>query len=339
VKAEDPNHRPTISDVAAIAGVSRATVSRVVNGGHWVAPETEAKVEAAIEQTGYSANRHARSLASGRSNSVALVLVESEHSLFADPVFEPILRGVAHNLAEHDLVMGLMLAGADKDRTRLESYITTGHFDGVVLVSPHTSSAGLIQRLAKSHVPTVICGAPMGYGGKISYVSADDRDGARQAVRYLQQRGCQAIATVAGPGDLPGGRDRLDGYRDVVGSAYDAALVVEVARFAREDGRTAAAELLDRGVSFDGLFAASDLLAAGVMDEFERRGVLVPDDVAVVGFDDSPVALETRPPLTTMAQPFDRIAREMIRVLLASIDGDASMTVTLPTTLVRRGSA
>ena len=155
---------------------------------------------------------------------------------------------------------------------------------------------------------------------------------------YLRDAGRTRIAHIAGPQDTPGGTGRLAGYRDELGEAFDERLVA-VGDYSRASGAAAMTELLEGGADFDAVFVANDLMAAGALEVLASAGRRVPQDVAVAGFDDSPVATQTDPPLTTMRQPFERIAHEMVRVLLEMIEGRSPARVALPTELVVRGSA
>ncbi|MFJ7067952.1 LacI family DNA-binding transcriptional regulator [Streptomyces sp. NPDC101115] len=330
----------TIHDVAREAGVSRGTVSRVLNGGHYVSPAAKAAVDAAIRKTGYVVNRHARSLITGKSDSVAFLLTEPQERFFEDPNFNVLLRGCTQALADRDIPLLLMIAGTEDERRRNLRYIEAGHVDGVLLVSSHSGDP-LVDHLNTAGVPVVACGKPLGQTAKIGYVAADDRDGARDMVRHLHGTGRRRIATVTGPLDTPGGVERLAGYRETLaecGLPYDEALVA-TGDYSRAGGEAAARQLLDRAPDLDAVFVASDLMALAVLDTLDRAGRRVPEDVAVGGFDDSPAALSSRPALTTIRQPWDRISAEMVRTLLARIAGEEPATVILPTELVRRDSA
>ncbi|MFI5680594.1 LacI family DNA-binding transcriptional regulator [Streptomyces cellulosae] len=331
---------PTIHDVAREAGVSRGTVSRFLNGGHYVSPAARRSVEAAIRKTGYVVNRHARSLSTGRSDSVAFLLTEPQEKFFEDPNFNVLLRGCTEHLARHDIPLLLMLAATDDDRRRLTRYITSGHVDGVLLVSSHSGDP-VAAELRAAGMPLVACGKPMGLGSKVSYVAADDRDGAREMVRHLLDAGRRRIGMITGPLDTPGGTDRLAGYREVLAEAglpYDPALVAE-GDYRRAGGEEAARRLLSRAPDLDAVFVASDLMAQGVVNALHQLGRSVPDDIAVGGFDDSAAATAVTPALTTMRQPYDRISAEMVRMLLAQIAGEDTAGVILPTELVVRDSA
>ncbi|MGW4231658.1 LacI family DNA-binding transcriptional regulator [Streptomyces sp. NPDC004980] len=330
---------PTIHDVAREAGVSRGTVSRVLNGGHNVSPSALDAVQSAIRRTGYTVNRHARSLITGRSDSVAFLLTEPQERFFEDPNFNVLLRGCTTALAAHDVPLLLMIAGTEAERRRNMRYIA-GHVDGVLLVSSHSGDPVAAQ-LHDAGVPLVACGKPLGQGSKVSYVAADDLGGARDMVRFLYESGRRRIATVAGPLDTPGGVERLAGYRATLaecGLPYDEALVAP-GDYSRAGGEAAASLLLERAPDIDAVFVASDLMARGVLTALEKAGRRVPQDIAVGGFDDSPAALAARPELTTVRQPWDRISSEMVRVLLAQIGGEDPSAVILPTELVRRDSA
>ncbi|OAH12637.1 LacI family DNA-binding transcriptional regulator [Streptomyces jeddahensis] len=331
---------PTIHDVAREAGVSRGTVSRVLNGGHYVSPAAQEAVNAAIRKTGYVVNRHARSLITGRSDSVGFLLTEPQEKFFEDPNFNVLLRGCTQALAAHDIPLLLMIAGTEDERRRISRYITAGHVDGVLLVSSHSGDP-VAAELRDAGVPLVACGKPIGQASKVSYVAADDRDGARDMVRHLLSLGRRRIGMITGPLDTPGGVERLAGYREVLGESgveVDERLIV-TGDYSRAGGEAGAAELLSRVPGLDALFVASDLMAQGALSALQRAGRRVPEDVAVGGFDDSPAATATSPALTTIRQPWDRISAEMVRVLLAQIGGEDPSAVILPTELVKRESA
>ena len=329
--------KPTIRDVAAAAGVSHGTVSRVINGGHWVSPQSRVAVEAAIEATGYTANHAARSLATGRANSVAFLLTEPQHLLFADPTFSLLLRGAAEALAERSMTLVLLVAGTAAERSNVEHFVSAGHVDGVLLISSHESEP-LLDSLIAANVPVVSCGLPLGHQGDIPAVSVDEAGSARAMTRYLREHGHRRIAMIAGPADTPGGRFRLVGFTEEMGADFDPALVAE-GDYGYESGLEAMSAILERTRDFDAVFAASDVMASGAVTALRRAGIRVPEDVAVAGFDDSGLAATHEPPLTTMRQPWDQISSAMVSMLLEVIDGGEPSAITLDTTLVVRESA
>lgn len=328
--------RPTINDVAEQAGVSRGTVSRVLNGGRWVSPDAKAAVDAAIKKTGYRVNPHARSLATNRTGSVAFLLTEDHQQLFEDPNFSALLKGAAAALADSDMSLVLIMAGSAAEQKRAVAYIEAGHVDGVLLVSAH-SGQRLLADIVGSGVPAIACGIPLGYQKRMGYVAADDEEGAREMVAHLRSLGRRRIATIAGPLDTPGGVTRLEGYRAELGEDLDEALVRH-GDYGRASGEAAMRDLLAAEPDVDAVFAANDRMAAGALDALAAAGRRVPEDVAVGGFDDSSIAESTTPALTTMRQPFDRISSEMVRLLLQLIDGQKPAAITLPTELVRRAT-
>ncbi|GHS85419.1 transcriptional regulator [Actinomycetota bacterium] len=334
--APTARRRPTIRDVAAAAGVSRGTVSRVINGGHWVSPEAMAAVTEAIRTTGYSANHHARSLVTGRSNSIAFLLTEPQHLLFEDPNFSVLLRGAAEALARREMPLLLMVAGTPAERRRITEYVTAGHVDGVLLISSHQGNP-TVAELLRHEIPTIACGVPLGYEGRVGYVAADDTAGARVMTEHLLGTGRSRVATITGPMDTPGGTMRLAGYRAALGDRFDETLVAH-GDYTRGSGQAAMRDLLERHPDLDAVFVASDLMAAGALQALRDAGRRVPQDVAVGGFDDSGLAANLDPALTTMRQPFERISAEMVRLLLEVIEGEQPAAVTLPTSLVRRDS-
>ncbi|HEY3523383.1 MAG TPA: LacI family DNA-binding transcriptional regulator, partial [Candidatus Limnocylindrales bacterium] len=323
-----------------VAGVSRATVSRVVNDSPRVSPDVRQAVERAIESLGYIPNRAARSLVTRRSDSVAVVITEPTGRLFSDPFFPRLLRGISAELAARDRQLVLVMPETADDERRAATYLTAGHVDGVLLTSLHGDDA-LPRDLITRGVPVVVGGRPL-HGEAVSYVDVDNRAGARDAVAHLAARGRRTIATIAGPSDMAVGIDRLAGYRDglsAAGLTFDAGLVA-VADFTHEGGARAMRALLAARATIDGLFAASDSMAAGALSELLAVGRRVPEDVAIVGYDDSPIAAATNPPLTSVRQPIEEMGREMAHLLVESIGrGERAIRrVVLATSLVTRAS-
>ena len=331
---------PTLEQVAALAGVSRATVSRVVNGSPKVSPEVRAQVERAVAKLGYVPNRAARSLVTRRADSVALVVSESHARFFSEPFFAGMVRGVSAALAETGVQLLLLIAQDLPDRSRLERYVVGGHVDGVLLASLHGDDP-LPGALERASVPAVLAGRPAGPLPP-SYVDADNRGGAGKAVEHLVRRGRRRIATITGPLDMGVGLDRLEGYREGLAAAGLAADedLVEPGDFTEEGGAAAMARLLARpGPPVDAVFAASDLVAAGALRALRAAGRRVPEDVAVVGFEDSAVARYAQPPLTTVRQPIEEMGRQATRMLLAKIAGETGgMHLILDVDLVVRAS-
>ena len=336
--------RPTLEAVAARAGVSRATVSRVVNGGDGVREPLVERVRRAVEELNYVPNQAARSLVTRRHDAVAVVIAEPETRVFADPFFALQLRGISKELTAHDSQLVLLLTEGRDDYARVGRYLAGGHVDGALAFSLHLDDplAGLIHGAG---VPTVFGGRP-GWGedtrGAV-YVDSDNRGGAREAVRHLVGLGRTRIAHITGPLDQTSAVDRLDGFRDVMVDA-DPRLVVE-SDFTPVGGERAMRELLERCPEVDAVFAANDLMASGALRVLRDQGRRVPDDVAVIGFDDMlPVAEQTDPPLTTIRQDIEEMGRLMARLLLRGLDRRTAeavlpSSVVLPTTLVRRVSA
>lgn len=330
----------TLEEVARLAKVSRATVSRVVNGDRRVAEPSRTAVEAAVKELGYVPNRAARSLVTRRSDSVAVVIPEPTGLLFGDPFFPRLLRGISDALAADGLQLVLLMPQGRDDEHRVARYLAAGHTDGVLLVSLHGADP-LPASLQRQGVPVVVGGRPPSPG--ITYVDVDNRGGAAQAVRHLASGGRRAIATIAGPQDMAPGADRLAGYHDgLLAAGMNAEPSrLEVGDFTLDGGRAAMERLLARDPSVDGVFVASDLMAVGALAALDAAGRSVPGDVALVGFDDSHLAAAARPPLTSVRQPIEEMGREMTRLLVASFRGEdgAPRRVILDTSLVVRESS
>ncbi len=334
-------NRATLEEVAELAGVSRATVSRVINGKPRVSHDTRVAVERAATRLGYVPNRAARSLVTRRNDSIGLVIPEPTAQFFNDPFFPRLVRGVTEGLAEPGVQLVLFMPQSSKQEARLADYLAGGHVDGVLLVSLHGFD-GLPLGLKRQGIPVVLCGRPLA-AADLSYVDADNEHGAVQAVTHLVEQGRQVIATVAGPQDMGAGVDRLEGYRRglrAAGRPVDPELE-EIGDFTFEGGQVGMQALLERRPDIDAVFVTSELMALGTMSALRARGRRVPDDVAVVGFDDSPVGLTANPPLTTIRQPTELLGREMTRLLLQMIStGDQrSQRLILGTELIVRASS
>ena len=339
---ERSDGRPTLEAVAARAGVGRGTVSRVVNGSSQVSARAREAVLSAIDDLGYVPNRAARSLVTRRTDCVALVVAESEDRLFAEPFFAGVVRGVSAEIADTAFQLWLAMIDMSTDRSRLGQHLTTQHVDGAMLLSLHGDDS-LPRQLEDSGLPTVLGGRPAGFTPS-SYVDVDNHAGARLAVDHLVARGRRRIATIAGPQDMQAGVARLEGYR---GALADAGLLdqndglVAYGQFTESSGQTAMQELLSRRGDIDAVFAASDPMAFGAMRAVKRTGRRVPEDIALVGFDGSPAAGNTEPPLTTVHQPAEAMGRHMARLLLARIDGtavDEPRVILVPELVVRDSS-
>ena len=331
----------TLDEVARRAGVSRATVSRVVNGNSQVRRDARTAVERAVEELGYVPNAAARSLVTRRSDSIGVVITEPTVRLFVDPFFPRLLRGVGLELSGRGLQLVLVMPASADDERRAERYLTAGHLDGALLVSLHGDDP-LPARLAAQGIPVVVGGRPP-KGANVSFVDVDNRQGARSAVEHLLSLGRRRIATIGGPLDMSPGIDRMAGYREALeeaGIGRDRALEA-VDDFTMEGGAAATARLLEAAPDFDGLFVASDAMAAGALRVLREAGRRVPDEVGVVGFDDSPIAATTEPPLSSIRQPIEDMGREMVRLLVEQLGRADTVPrrVILATTLVRRRSS
>jgi len=307
--------RPTLEEVARHAGVSRATVSRVVNGSPTVAPHLREVVDRAVTELGYVPNQAARTLMTSRTDTIALVVAEPDTRVFGDPFFSGIVRGVSQELAASGLQLMLMMAQSHDDLVRIEQYLVSRHVDGVLLISEHADDR-LPRALGGAGVPLVIGGRPLEDATPTAYVDNDNVGGARIAAEHLRSSGRSRITTIAGPADMSAGVDRLAGFKQGLGRGFRARHV-EHGDFSQEGGAAAMALLLDRVPDLDAVFVASDLMALGALAELRRRGRRVPEDVAVVGFDDITMAALAEPPLTTLRQQTVDQGRLMVRLYLA----------------------
>ncbi|MFI5622147.1 LacI family DNA-binding transcriptional regulator [Nocardioides sp. NPDC051685] len=331
---------PTLDEVARLAGVSRATASRAINGGSRVSAKAAQAVAEAVQTLGYVPNPAARSLVTRRTDTVAMVVPESDERVFADPFFARTLHVVTQALAQRDLQVVLLIAQPGEEVQRSLRYLRGGHVDGAIVVSHHRNDA-LADHLAAIGLPVAFIGRPLTGADKVFYTDPDNIAGAREVTNILIERGCRRIGTITGPIDMSAGTDRAAGWRaalDAAGLATDAVVEGDFT----EDGGEAACEILLRDhPDIDGLMVASDLMAAGALRALGRAGRRVPDDIAVVGYDDLGIAERTTPPLTTVKNPIGDMAREAVRLLLAQLDGGTTIPrrVVFAPELVRRTSA
>ncbi|MGJ9426417.1 LacI family DNA-binding transcriptional regulator [Nesterenkonia halotolerans] len=328
---------PTLEMVAARAGVSRATVSRVVNETPSVDPELVRTVQKAISELNYIPNRVARSLASRRTNSIAVVVPESTSKVFADPFFASVVEGIALHLRETDYTLNMVIASESRpEKTR--SFLLGGNVDGVLVVSHHIGDHSWTH--LSGAPPMVLAGRPLNGGEESYYVEVDNEQAAFGATSLLLERGRKNVATIGGRQDMPPGIDRLAGWRAAVEGAGLEAELVEIGDFTFESGVSAMHRLLDRDKAIDAVFAANDQMAAGAYTAIEARGLRIPEDIAVVGFDDDSFATSVTPHLTTVHHPIIELGKKMAEVLVTLIEGKPAERVTrMSTSLVMRESA
>jgi DNA-binding LacI/PurR family transcriptional regulator len=331
---------PTLEDVAREAGVSRATVSRVVNGVRNVDPAIRALVRVAIERTGYAPNRAARSLVTRRAGTVALVVsgvgdavAEEEQvafagRVFADPFFGRVVGGVVGYLRPRSMHPVLMFAESEPARREVLDYLREGRADGALVVSTHAADP-LPALLAEARLPAVLFARPAAQV-PLSYVDLAHRDGGRLAAERLVERGRLRVAAISGPLSVTASQERLAGFRDAMARRGRPLVPSAEGGFTVASGAAAMTRLLDEHPDLDGVFAANDLMAQGACEVLRARGRRVPREVAVIGFDDSSVALTCDPTLTTVRQPVERMGAEMARLLDEQVRGE----LTEPTSVV-----
>lgn len=331
--------RPTLEDVAALAGVGRSTVSRVVTGSSSVSGPARQAVEEAVAKLGYVPNAAARTLVTRRTDAIAFIVSDAEIRQAPEAFFGGVLRGIGLETEARGRQLVLALS---QDEQRLGRYLARQVVDGVMLMSFEAGDPRP-WHIRHSGVPMVLAGRPSGWTDDCC-VTVDNHAGAVEATTYLVGAGCRRIAMITGPAEIIDARERYDGYVEALraaGREVDPALVTKGEFNVELSGDRAVRLLLDRDPTIDGLFVANDRMAFGALRALRASGRRVPDDVRVIGFDDDPIALVSDPPLTTMAQPVEELGRRMVTMLLDQIDtGRTDVTpVVLPTTLLRRASA
>ncbi len=329
---------PTLETVAAEAGVSRATVSRVVNLATTVSPAVRASVEASIARLGYVPNRAARSLVTRRTGSVAVVMREPVEFGVADPYLASLVVSAGQSLIGTGTHMVVLMAPADDKDPWFSNFLRSGVADGVLLLSTHDGDP-LPDELVRAGIPLVVAGRLPRRMAGATVVDVDNIAGGRAAAERLLSTGRRHLATIAGPPDMPAAVDRLSGFRSTLAGANRPTDVLAYGEWTLSSGGLATVDLLAREPGIDGLFAANDMMAIGAIRALRAAGRRVPDDVAVIGFDDIDIAADTDPPLTTIRQPAAEMTRTMVDLLLRRVrNEDVPDAVLLPTELVVRAS-
>ena len=329
----------TLEDVAKLAGVHRSTVSRVINDSPNVSPEVRKRVQKVIYSTGYQPNAAARSLASQRSNMIGLVLPRSVSSFFTDPFFQHLTQGVAFGCNNNNFSLSLFLAGNREDEEKILPRISRrGFLDGILIQAGRPDEL-LIERLTKSNIPTVIVGRPFIMDG-LNYIDIDNISASFKGTQHLLNLGYQRIATITGNHDSTATIDRLEGYKKALNAAgreMNPDLIVE-GNFIELDGYMAMKTLFVKKP--DAVFCQSDIMAAGAMRAIQEAGLTVPEDIAVIGFDDIPIARQLEVKLTTIKQPITRFGIKAVELLIDLIENGTkpARRIILDTELVIRDS-
>jgi LacI family transcriptional regulator len=331
-------HMMNLEQIAKLSGVSRSTVSRVINNEPNVSDGTRENVLRIVRLMNYVPNAAARGLAGGRTQVIGLVIPTGIAELFANPFFSLFMQGVSSACNAHGHTVMLWLAEPEYERRQIHQIVHSGSIDGVLVASVLMDDS-LVQSVCDSGRPFVLVGRhPTNLD--VNYVDADNHGGAREAVRHLLRLGRTRIATVTGPQNKIAGMDRLTGYIAALrehGLPFDSNLIVD-GGFSEIGGYLAMRQLLPQQP--DAVFVASDLMALGALRAVREIGLRVPEDMALVGFDDTPLAARTEPPLTVIRQPARQLGRLAAETLIEVIrDPDSSpQHLMLPTELVIRAS-
>ncbi len=312
--------RPTIRDVARIAGTSYATVSRYLNGRSYVSRAAAEAIEAAIHQVGYAPNRSARSLVNRQARAIAYVVREHPDLFFADPNLGRMTIGANAALADAGYQMFIVIVDTPESTGRVAELVRGGVVDGAILVAMHVDDPA-VPAMAESGTPLVTASRPVA-ACQIPSVDTDNTGGTAAITSMLAATGRRRIGEIHGPVEAPVSTLRHTGFVTALGEAFDPGLVVTARGWTAEEGAVAMVELLARAPDIDGVVAASDLLAAGALDVLGSRGRRVPGDVGVVGFDDAAAASRTRPPLSTVRQDAAETGRRMADLIVRQVRGE-----------------
>lgn len=331
--------RPTLVDVARIAGVSRATAARVLAGETKVDVKMAAAVERAAKELGYETNSAARVLRGGRAGAIALIVAFNELDSLTGTFFTSVLKGAGKGLYAGE-VQPVLLPADNDDGDRIPRFLRSGAVDGAIIILQHEITH-LAQALVDSPVPIAWVGRPrVPLAPDAIVIDSDNYGGGRLAARALADAGRRRLGIIAGPADMEPARERIRGWRDELTKlGIDHGPMVH-GEFTLVSGSAAMARLLKRHPDLDGVFASSDLMASGAIRVLQAAGRRVPSDIAVIGFDDVAIATTMDPTLTTVRQPLEDMGRVAAETILAVLQGrDVARQPILTTTLVQRESA
>jgi len=333
------NGNTTIIEIARLSGVSRSTVSRVINDDPNVSSRTRAKVQAVIDDLGYQPSPVARSLIGGRSHVLGLVLPTFYSRLVTDPFFSILAHGISSACNANDYTLMLWLVDPDYEKRTRSNILNNRLIDGIIVAS-NVLDDPLVLSLVDQNTPLVQVGRNS--NPNVSSVDADNVTGARLAAEHLVNIGRKQLATITGPIDRFSGQDRLAGFRQGL-EAHNLNLPEERIAYGdfTEDGGYLQAKKLLSQTQFDGLFAASDVTAFGAIRAIREAGLRVPEDVAVIGFDDLPSCLRHNPPLTTIHQPIHQMGFVAAQTLIDQLESKAAFSpqrIILPVELIQRAS-
>jgi DNA-binding LacI/PurR family transcriptional regulator len=322
-----------MSDVAALAGVSHQTVSRVLNDHPSVRPETRERVQQAIADLGYRRNSAARALVTRRSGTLGVVTTADVHHGPTATLMG--LESAAREVGYYVSVAALDRVDAGTLHTVLEHFLDQA-VEGIVIIAPQVDVASAVAAFA-APVPVVTVTSGEAGSARVVAVGVDQRAGAREATRYLASLGHREVVHLAGPQDWFDAQERLAGWREAAAEAGVAAPEPVQVDWSAESGYREGLRLVDAGLP-TAVLAANDQLALGLLRAFWERGVRVPQDVSVVGFDDEAGAAYFVPPLTTVRQDFPALGRSAIDALVRALAGEDVPRTLLPATLVARAS-
>ncbi|MBN1562250.1 MAG: LacI family DNA-binding transcriptional regulator [Anaerolineae bacterium] len=326
----------TLDDIAKLAGVSRATVSRVINKYPHITPDVRARVQKIISETGYQPNKIAQSLASQRTGIIGLVIPSATQTILSDPYFLHLISGITQKTNAYALTLSLFLFHSMDDEVQIaHSLFNTNLVDGLIITADRKENP-FAQQVITQDIPFVVIGRS-DLNTPLASVNVANEQGAYLATEHLITLGRRRLAIIMCDHNTAGD-DRYAGYRRALADydmAFDPQRVV-CGDFSLESGYAAMQQLLS--AKPDAVFVSSDMMAIGAQQAIRQAGLRIPDDIAVVGFDDLPQAALTDPPLTTIQQPIEELGMVAVDLLhdLMHDSAAAPRQVVLPIALIRR---
>jgi LacI family transcriptional regulator len=333
-----------LEDIARISGVSRSTVSRVINNHPNVSDRTRERVEEIIKRYNFQPNAAARALASQRSNVIGVMIPHIVSAVFSDPFFPLLLQSITSYASHSDYDVTLWLTSTEDNGNVLNRVLGNRLLDGLIVASAVVDDP-VLEKLQERGKPFVLIGHPSArHYASANYIDVENEMGARLMTEYLIKRGHRRIAMIPGRQELPSNQDRLVGYANTLeehGISADPNLVAPVGNFTEVGGYQSMKHLLSQDQNIDAVFCASDYMAYGAIRAIREAGLRIPEDIAVAGFDDMPGTESHHPPLTTVRQPIGQLGIKAAEILIGILEGDTSQPYQelLPVEVVIRESA
>lgn len=328
----------SVHDIAALSGVSAATVSRVINGYEHVSDKTRQRVLAVIDRYDYQPNTVAQALARQSSRVLGILVPELVSEVFADPFFANLIQSITYNANRLDYDVTLWLTSTE-DNSRVFNRVLNDSLSDGLIIAETSINPVVTELLDRKKKPYMLIGRPVSRASNVNFVDSENLQGGYMMTRYLIEQGYRRIGHIPGREELPSAIDRLAGYREAIGEAGLPEIIAPSGKFMKSGGYKAMVYLLQQDV--DAVFCSSDMMSVGAIQAIREAGLRVPDDIAIGSFDDMPNVQDIHPALTTIRQNLPEVGKTAVEGLVGILEGkvDTPFQQVLPVEMIVRESA